>query len=258
MQTAERVSHLDLSDHYVFQRSLMAYVEAANLVSGKVLEIGTGSGYGIEMIASESEEFITVDKFETSLETVRRKGRKNVEFMQMNVPPLDNIPDNYFDFVVTFQVIEHIKEDSHFVEEIYRVLKNNGKLIVTTPNKRMSLTRNPWHIREYTVTELEELLFEPFQKVDTMGVYGNDLVMKYYEENKRSVESITRFDVFNLQYLLPRFLLKIPYDVLNRMNRRKLLKNNRSLTSGISVKDYSIKPAKDDCLDLFYIAEKKL
>jgi hypothetical protein len=44
LQTAERVSHKDLSDNYVFQRSLLAYVEAAKLVSGRVLEIGTGSG----------------------------------------------------------------------------------------------------------------------------------------------------------------------------------------------------------------------
>lgn len=55
IQTAERVSHIDASDNYVFQRSLFAYAEAAKLVHGKVLEIGTGSGYGIEMIASKAE-----------------------------------------------------------------------------------------------------------------------------------------------------------------------------------------------------------
>ncbi len=62
IQTAERVSHKDLSDNYVFQRSLLAYRFAASIVSGTVLEIGTGSGYGLENIASAASQFITVDK----------------------------------------------------------------------------------------------------------------------------------------------------------------------------------------------------
>ena len=61
-QTAERVSHTDASDNYVFQRSLLAYVYAAGRVSGKILEIGTGSGYGIEHVAPAAEHFLTIDK----------------------------------------------------------------------------------------------------------------------------------------------------------------------------------------------------
>ena len=60
----------------------------------------------------------------------------------MNVPPL-KFDDNSIDFVVTFQVIEHIKDDEKFVQEIHRVLKPGGKLILTTPNILMSLSRNP-------------------------------------------------------------------------------------------------------------------
>ena len=55
LQTAERVSGRDVSDNYVFQRSLLAYHYAAERVSGVVLEIGTGSGYGVEVIAPRAE-----------------------------------------------------------------------------------------------------------------------------------------------------------------------------------------------------------
>ena len=48
--TAERVSR-DISDNYVFQRSQLAYHEAARRISGDVLEIGTGTGYGVEIVA---------------------------------------------------------------------------------------------------------------------------------------------------------------------------------------------------------------
>jgi hypothetical protein len=92
--------------------------------------------------------------------------------------------------------------------------------------------------------------------VDKKGVFGNDKIMNYYNLNKASVQKITRFDIFNLQYRLPRQLLQIPYDLANRMNRKKLLKENTSLVSDIVMEDYFIDDAKSDCFDLFYVAEK--
>ncbi|MFT4095422.1 MAG: class I SAM-dependent methyltransferase [Niabella sp.] len=256
IQTAERVSQVDASDNYVFQRSLLAYDEAARIVSGKVLEIGTGSGYGIEVIASKATKFVTIDKFENENIAGLVKTHSNIEFRQMNIPPFSGIADDAFDFVITFQVIEHIKNDRLFVKEIHRVLKPGGRLIVTTPNKKMSLTRNPWHIREYTVAGLKDLLLQRFKEVKTLGVYGDDTVMEYYAANKKAVERITRFDILNLQYNLPRWFLQIPYDILNRWNRKSMLNKDNEMVARIKMSDYFIAEAGNDCLDLFYVAEK--
>ena len=49
INTAERVS-AEASDNFVFQRSLLAYHAAAERIAGEVLEIGTGAGYGIEVV----------------------------------------------------------------------------------------------------------------------------------------------------------------------------------------------------------------
>ncbi len=254
LQTAERVSDSDHSDNYVFQRSLLAYLEAAKQIEGRVLEIGSGEGYGMEKLAPLASEYVMIDKYQFNPE--RLKDKPNVIFIQAEVPPLKDIADNSFDFVVTFQVIEHIKNDKLFVKEIHRVLKPGGKLIVTTPNKPMSITRNPWHIREYKIEELKKLLGEHFSGVDAQGVFGNEKVQAYYQKNKESVRRITRFDIFNLQYRLPRWMLQIPYDILNRMNRKKLLKENQELTTGITTEDYFIAPAAEGCFDLFYVAVK--
>jgi len=256
LQTAERVSDIDASDNYVYQRSLIAYAEVAKIISGKVLELGTGSGYGVDMISSKAETFTTVDKFKSETLAKKLKEKTNVEFLQMTFPPLTGIAENTFDFVITFQVIEHIEDDKKFLNEIHRVLKPGGKLIVTTPNIKMSITRNPWHVREYKVTELKSLMLQDFSSVETLGVFGNKTVMDYYQENKKSVAKITRFDIFNLQYRLPRFLLQIPYDILNRMNRKKMLQDNNSLTAGIKMSDYSVAPVTEESLDLFYIGTK--
>lgn len=258
LQTAERISHQESSDNFVFQRSILAYYEAAKRIQegASVIELGTGSGYGIEIIAPRASKLLTLDKHFIDISPLQEKY-PNVEFQTANAPDFSNIPSDSFDYFITFQVIEHIQNDVKLVEEMHRVLKPGGKLILTTPNIKMSLTRNPWHIREYTVKELETLLLKNFQSVDTLGVFGNETVEQYYQKNKESVEKITRFDIFNFQYNLPRQILQIPYDILNRYNRRKLRNSNTSLSDGIKMEDYFVKEADDKCFDLFYIAEKK-
>ena len=251
LHTAERVSARDKSDNYVFQRSILAYYEAAKRVKGRVLEIGTGMGYGIEVIAPEVEHFTTIDKSRSYEATLPA----NVEFRQMEVPPL-GFEDEQFDNVISFQVIEHIKRDWDFVREVSRVLRKGGSFIVSTPNAPMSLTRNPWHVREYRAEELKSLLLEHFSEVECLGVGGNSKVMEYYEQNRRGVERITRFDPLDLQHRLPRWMLQIPYDVLNRLNRRRLLEQNNDLTCSITMQDYAITKVDDKSFDLFYIAHK--
>ena len=251
IHTAERVSNRDASDNYVFQRSILAYYKAAELVSGDVLEIGTGMGYGVEVVAPSAKRYITIDKSRA----YNVELHANAEFREMTVPPLD-FADESFDYVISFQVIEHIKNDKEFVAEVSRVLRKGGKFIVSTPNAPMSLTRNPWHVREYTAEELKALLSTNFSNIEMMGVGGNEKIMEYYEANRQGVERITRFDVLDLQHRLPRWILQIPYDILNRLNRRRLLDQNNELTSSITMEDYSIEAVTEECFDLYFIAQK--
>lgn len=250
IKTAERVSR-DVTDNYVFQRSKLAYVEAAKRVEGRVLEIGTGTGYGVEFIAPHAERYVTLDKCRSE---ELPQMPSNVEFVQCAVPPLP-FEDESFDCVVSFQVIEHIKCDKEFVREVYRVLKPGGRFIVSTPNRPMSLTRNPWHVREYTAEEFKALL-SIFPSVEALGVGGNEHVWSYYEKNRESVRRIMRFDILRMQWWLPRWVLQIPYDILNRLNRRKLHSQNRSLTENIAMEDYALQAVDSRCFDLFYIATK--
>ena len=250
--TAERVS-LEKSDNFVFQRSLLAYHHAATLVEGDILEVGTGMGYGVEIIAPKATRYISIDK--QLPEQINQLD--NAEYYEMEVPPIGF--ENYsFDSVVSLQVIEHIEEVIEFVREGSRVLRSGGKFVVSTPNAPMSLTRNPWHVREYNADELRNLLECHFSKVEAYGVVGNEKVMKYYEKNRQSVRKITRFDFLDLQHRLPRVLLQIPYDILNRLNRRSLHKKNTKLTDSITMEDYSIVTYKEgmECFDLFFVATK--
>ena len=87
LRTAERVS-AEASDNFVFQRSLLAYHAAAERLSGDVLEIGTGTGYGIRVVAPHTRRFVTIDKHRPTNLSELTQEAPNIEFREATVPPL--------------------------------------------------------------------------------------------------------------------------------------------------------------------------
>ena len=254
--TTEIASDSIPSDNPVHQRLLKAYYVAQDYVQGHVLEIGCGEGRGLDMLAPKSTHYVAVDKIAQVIERLQAQY-PTVAFHQMHIPPLQGLPDNTFDVVVSFQVIEHIKNDLGYLQEIYRVLKPGGLALITTPNIVKSLSRNPWHVREYTAQQLTSLAQQVFDKVEMKGITGNEKVWQYYEMNKKSVQRIMRFDVLNLQYRLPAWMLRAPYEFLNRRNRNKLEVSNDSLVAQINHTDYFVSQDAAQSLDLLGLFSKK-
>ncbi|HTE31061.1 MAG TPA: class I SAM-dependent methyltransferase [Chryseolinea sp.] len=253
--TTEITSGEIISDNPIHQRLFKAYVVAREFINGDVLEIGCGEGRGVGVLLEKSKTFTAVDKLDSVLNILRKKF-PGAKFISMNIPPLSGLADNSYDCVVSFQVIEHIQDDASFLKEIRRVLKPGGLAILTTPNRRMSLSRNPWHIREYLPEELITLAQGIFASVEMKGITGNEKVMTYYEQNRVSVHKFTRFDIFNLQYRLPRALLRIPYEVLNRWNRNRLQAKDEDLVHDIHHNDYKVVSDPAYALDLLLLVRK--
>lgn len=254
--TTEITSEEIPSDNPIHQRLFKAYVVAEPYVAGDVLEVGCGEGRGIDVLIRNASTFTAVDKIAPVISKLQERyptGR----FLSMNIPPLTGLDDNRYDLVASFQVIEHIQNDKLFLSEIYRVLKPGGTALLTTPNRKLSLTRNPWHIREYLADELNELASGVFDHVEMRGITGNAKVMTYYEENRKSVERITRWDILNLQYRLPAQLLRIPYEILNRWNRNKLQSSGDELVRSLQHEDYLVTNDAENALDLFVVAKKR-
>lgn len=252
--TTEITSAQIASDNPLHQRLLKAYHVAAPFVKGDVLELGCGEGRGIELIAKHADSYLALDKIPEVINTLAEKF-PNHQFKQALFPPVD-LPNERFDTIVNFQVIEHIKDDYLFLKEIARLLKPGGIAITSTPNSKMTLSRNPWHTREYTGNELSDICNKYFSKVDMMGIVGSERVMDYHEKNRISVQKIMKWDVLDLQHRLPGWLLQRPYEILNRRNRNKLKAGNDELVNQIGQEDYSLKEMDDQNLDLFCVLTK--
>jgi len=252
--TTEIASDQLASDNPLHQRLLKPYVVSGKWIQGDLLEVGCGEGRGIQHLISHARSYWAIDKIDSAIDSLRIRF-PSAHFVAGNLPPLP-YPDASFDSVISFQVIEHIQNDKFFLREIYRVLRSGGVALITTPNRLMSLSRNPWHIREYTAAELTALARTVFPNVAMNGITGNAKVMSYHEENRKSVNRLMRWDILNLQHRLPAAMLRIPYDLLNRLNRTRLQKNADTLVTGISHEDYLITDQPEDALDLFLIVRK--
>lgn len=254
LKTSERTNNLSYINNYVFQRHLFAYqtIPKHHLACKQVLELGCGEGYGMELLSPHADLYLAVDK-------KRPAGipfSNRVKFKQCHLPFLSDINDNTFDTVICFQVIEHVKNDNHLLREIKRVLKPGGTLLLTTPNKLTSLTRNPFHIREYLPLQMQAFIASYFNNYKVEGIYGNDIVMTYYEANRKAVERITRYDIFNVQHRLPAFLLKGVYSLLNNYNRFNLAQTTPDITASINYDDFYLDELSENCLDYFVTARK--
>jgi ubiquinone/menaquinone biosynthesis C-methylase UbiE len=253
--TTEITSESILSDNPIHQRLLKAYVVAAGYVQGHLLEVGCGEGRGINWLMPKVTSYSAIDKIEPVINLLQKKYPQG-KFVSGNIPPLSVFESNSFDSLVSFQVIEHVKDDLLFLKEIHRVLKPGGIALLTTPNRPLSLSRNPWHIREYTAKELTDLAKQFFAEVTMKGITGNQKVMRYYDRNKESVDKLMRWDVLNLQYKLPAVLLRVPYEFMNRLNRNKLKDSADELVMSIQHEDYLLTDSGETALDLFLMVTK--
>jgi len=96
---------------------------------------------------------------------------ENLHFQVLDVVNLP-FPDNSFTTVVSFETIEHLKDQVKFMAEIKRVLQPAGKLIISTPDKEMTDylgINNPFHVQELNRTEFTVLLSNNFKNIKLFG-----------------------------------------------------------------------------------------
>ncbi len=256
--SAERTPADYPAEKPIRERQLAAYHRSLEYVEGRrVLEIGCGEGIGASLLAERAAAVVAVDYSKEALRVAReRYGAGNVEFTLMEVPPID-FPDRSFDAAVCFQMIEHLEEPGVLVAEVRRVLRDGGIALFATVNKDETISDNPYHIREFSAEDFEELLRVHFDTVEMFGVFGDESFMRYWQSNRRWADAFMRVDVFNLSAHLPRALKQRLFDAVSRLMRVRLKRNDPELCLGITHENFMFRHGEfTGCLDLFAVCRR--
>lgn len=186
----ERVVAFDIfqapRDH--FERYF--FVEKLIEDSDEVLDIACGTGYGTAFIAGKALNATGVDISEPAINFANKFfNKENLSFLCADAAEIDF--GEKFDKIISFETIEHIDDDEKFIKNLYKLLKDDGKLICSVPNETIFPYNEdivPFHVRHYTVHDLSILL----QKC---GFRIEDIYFQYAEEKdvvmKKSQEGYT-------------------------------------------------------------------
>ncbi len=205
-----------------------------------VLDVACGEGYGTRFISQKVKKAIGVDISHEAISHAATKYKEsNLEFIQasaVNIP----LDDKSIDLIISFETIEHLAEHDMMLNELKRLLKKEGMLIMSTPDKEHYDNRmtNRFHVRELTFNEFRELIGRYFtitrfyfQKT----IHGSLI----YTENSRSAIEQYNGDFENIDHLhaikRPAFMIAFATD-----NQNNIFPDSNSLfdASGIFQQEY--------------------
>ncbi|GAA5070544.1 methyltransferase domain-containing protein [Lysobacter panacisoli] len=140
----------------------------------KVLDVACGEGYGSALLARSAAQVVGVDISGEAVAHARAAYGDigNLSFEQASATALP-FEDASFDAVVSFETLEHLHEQDEMLAQIRRVLKPDGVLIISSPNKAIYSDRrnfvNEFHVKELYFDELDDLLHRYFPAVSYYG-----------------------------------------------------------------------------------------
>lgn len=125
-----------------FLNHLKFYRFASQFIDSKhVADIGCGSGYGCDFMLKNGASSVSgTDISKAALQYARGKYGDKIKFTLQTAVDLKEYADDTFDVITCSEVLEHLKEykkEEVAVSEMKRITKNNGLIILGTPNSEL-------------------------------------------------------------------------------------------------------------------------
>lgn len=150
------------------------YTMTLDWVADKVvLDAACGEGYGTHLLAEKALSVYGVDIDHNAIKHASDTyQQQNLNYQQSDVLNL-NFEDDTFDVVVSFETLEHLAEHDELLAEFKRVLKPDGVMIISTPDKLEYTDKtgfdNEYHVRELYVDEFKSLIAKSFKHTHWFG-----------------------------------------------------------------------------------------
>lgn len=154
-----------------FHRYALAAQWCANQ---RTLDAACGEGYGSALLAKSAASVEGVDISEQAVVHARQRygDISNLGFQLADCTTLP-FGDDEFDRVVSFETLEHLEAHDQLLAEFRRVLKPDGFLILSSPDKAIytdkQKTVNEYHVKELYRQELESLISRYFPSFHLLG-----------------------------------------------------------------------------------------
>ncbi|MEI6123991.1 MAG: glycosyltransferase [Bacteroidota bacterium] len=185
------------------------YLFASEFVKDKrVLDIASGDGYGCSILGKTAKDVIGVDNSPEAISWASQNYKyENINFIEGSCANIPIVGEYVFDIIVSFETIEHIgsEEQQLFFNEIKRLLKPDGILMISTPNKKFYSDKegysNEFHLKEFYREEFELFLKKYFLYVEIGGqkMYSSSWI---WPMNKKE----SQFHEHNIEYTINGFL----------------------------------------------------
>lgn len=138
-----------------------------------VLEIACGSGIGLGYLSERASRVAGVDIEEKNVAKARvyYRGRQKIEARVMDAHEI-LYPDESFDLALLHEALYYLKDPGRFVAESSRVLRPEGRLVISTVNRDWKdFHPSPFAHRYFSVPELDDLLKPHFREVTLYGAF---------------------------------------------------------------------------------------
>ncbi len=190
--TKERViPNLMKSNNGLLIEHIKRYEFASKFVKGRVLDIACGAGYGSQILldgdkAGSINHIVGVDIDNETIEYAKNNysNKKFIYLVNDATSPSLTAELGNFDTIVSFETLEHVKNDITFIDNLEKLLNPSGNLIISTPfgRGRGMPCSNPYHMHQYKEEEFVHLL-RRFNSID-MYYQRNETIEKAIENKK--------------------------------------------------------------------------
>lgn len=217
-----------ISVDFLYREALARYEWALTFIKKgvKILDAGCGTGYGSNLLAS-CGRVIGIDSNSEAIRFAKKNYGNQANFLLADITMLQ-FRNEEFDCICAFEVIEHLKNPRKFLSEAKRILKKDGIIFLSTPNKAIhsphGQSSSPYHIKEYTYNDFSHLLNSFFKVVKIQGQVKSMRAKKAiakFMNSQRAREEFVQKDKFGIRKLMSKALKERIWKYLGGFFERK-------------------------------------